>query len=281
MSQNHYPSMISRNDQPQIGFHDLDSSSTVILYGAGDALLPIFSPSLDQSTISHNDYDYPSGLNNINTANEHVFSNHSRNLSHDDTIALDQTINIMSNDPESSPLVTNEMVSDLINGDIKKEITSSKRVFKCKDCARVFIRRPSLIIHQRIHNSKSPYQCMLCGRLFRQKSNANRHIETHKHEYDSYMVAYQCSYCENQFDCARCLKSHAITSHRDIRVFACPAEICQIESADLSEIVKHENLTVGKEHFEHIFALNMKIKINIDVPGVEKDMIDHICSESM
>ncbi len=34
--------------------------------------------------------------------------------------------------------------------------------------------------HERAHSGERPFQCLVCGRSFAQKSNANKHVRTHR-----------------------------------------------------------------------------------------------------
>ena len=94
---------------------------------------------------------------------------------------------------------------------LAKHKNSKKKGFPCKTCFRSFIDKKTLLDHVCKH-----YTCDICDTKFQRERDLKIHKRMHSGE-----NVYNCDICEALFRSKKGLNSHKITTHSDLKKWAC------------------------------------------------------------
>ncbi|GAB5360049.1 hypothetical protein AAMO2058_000594100 [Amorphochlora amoebiformis] len=87
---------------------------------------------------------------------------------------------------------------------------NDSKPYRCKQCARSFREKTSLINHQRLHTGERPYQCPQCHKSFVQKNSLSVHLRA---MHNNTGKIFKCQVCEKIFYDKSNYRRHEITRH--------------------------------------------------------------------
>ncbi|XP_076732786.1 uncharacterized protein LOC101465537 isoform X1 [Maylandia zebra] len=120
-------------------------------------------------------------------------------------------------------------------------IQNNVKLYVCKICRKIFVRRYHLSMHMRIHTGEKPYCCETCGKRFSIKRSLARHITAHTGE-----KPYCCETCGKSFSAKNSLSYH-ITTHSGEKPYSC--EICRKCFGQSSALYLHKKTHTGEKPY--------------------------------
>ncbi|XP_039458375.1 zinc finger protein 436-like isoform X1 [Oreochromis aureus] len=120
-------------------------------------------------------------------------------------------------------------------------IQNNVKLYVCKICRKIFVRRYHLSMHMRIHTGEKPYSCETCGKRFSIKRSLARHITAHTGE-----KPYCCETCGKSFSAKNSLSYH-ITTHSGEKPYSC--EICRKRFGQSSALYLHKKTHTGEKPY--------------------------------
>ncbi|XP_066458178.1 oocyte zinc finger protein XlCOF22-like [Eleutherodactylus coqui] len=122
-----------------------------------------------------------------------------------------------------------------------RRICTGEKQYSCSECGKCFIKKASLVIHERSHTGEKPYSCSLCGKCFTNKSCLDRHEKIHTGE-----KPFSC------LDCGKCFadKSSLVTHgriHTGEKPYSC-SECGKCFTMKLSLVI-HERIHRGEKPY--------------------------------
>ncbi|XP_069606441.1 gastrula zinc finger protein XlCGF26.1-like isoform X2 [Ranitomeya imitator] len=118
---------------------------------------------------------------------------------------------------------------------------TAKKPFQCSECGKCFVRKNSLIAHQRIHSMENLFSCSECGKCFSFKSGLLRHQKIHTGE-----KPFLCSECGKCFTEKSLLAKHK-RIHTGEKPFSCLE--CGRCFTEKSHLAKHKRAHTGEKPF--------------------------------
>ena len=119
-----------------------------------------------------------------------------------------------------------------LSNDTTVVASTGERFYKCVACNKVFTRKASLVVHERVHTGSRPYRCVICNQTFNRKSNLICHERTHMGE-----RPYKCGTCDRTFIRKEYLVVHE-RKHTGERPYQCCT--CGRTFVDKQHLVRHE-----------------------------------------
>ncbi len=126
----------------------------------------------------------------------------------------------------------------------------SSPTFNCKICGKCFGKQWDLLQHSRTHTGEKPFQCLLCGRESNQKSNAKKHVDSHRVWTKNLMKTpgnlddgpplhkrYECIFCTVVSSSYKEYQTHLRLTHDSEKRFHCQMCLTYFDSA--SDLMSH------------------------------------------
>ncbi|XP_049534252.1 zinc finger protein 501-like [Anopheles darlingi] len=138
---------------------------------------------------------------------------------------------------------------------------SRRRIHKCTDCEKVFLRKSNLIDHQRFHSQTKLFQCEYCDKSFVQSGNLAQHLRTHTAE-----KPYSCTFCSKSFSQSGALKTH-MNIHLQRRPFECST--CTKAFTSGSDLKRHRLTHDRKKRFccpmcsDRVFTQKVHLRMHL------------------
>lgn len=110
-------------------------------------------------------------------------------------------------------------------------IHTGEKSFTCSVCDKSFRLKQHLMGHMDVHREERRFGCPVCAKKFKRRDNLGRHILVH-----SGLRPFPCPQCDVQFTLKRNLMRHMIVHTRDV-TYCC--SVCQMKFSSLYYYHKH------------------------------------------
>lgn len=107
------------------------------------------------------------------------------------------------NRPYSCPVCLKSFRLRAILSSHLKTHYSGHKPFKCNECGQQFLRKSTLVIHNRIHTGLRPFMCHVCSESFSQQAILVRHLDTHSDK-----KIFHCEQCNTSYRRKSSLETH-------------------------------------------------------------------------
>lgn len=104
-----------------------------------------------------------------------------------------------------------------VGGAAKDNGNGGVYLWQCPVCQKPFMRKSSLVRHEKTHTGERPYGCPHCEKRFIQKSDLNRHIGLHTGQ-----KPFKCSQCDKSYTQSNSLLEHSVRAHQCSEPYPCP-----------------------------------------------------------
>ncbi|CAL4150358.1 unnamed protein product [Meganyctiphanes norvegica] len=123
----------------------------------------------------------------------------------------------------------------------EEALTRPKEELVCPECGKVFVSRPALAYHLRLHDGKS-YPCEKCGKVFNHPSN----LKTHKLRHEK--KTFYCDKCGKGYHTNFALLMHDNQTHRLAKSWKC--RYCGKAFTRCAAYKEHIRIHTGEKPFE-------------------------------
>ncbi|XP_075206959.1 uncharacterized protein LOC142311975 isoform X2 [Anomaloglossus baeobatrachus] len=125
---------------------------------------------------------------------------------------------------------------------VEHKITSKReKPFLCSECGKWFIKKSTLVVHQRFHTGEKQFSCSECGKCYATKGHLVRHQRIHTGE-----KPFSCSECGKCFSTKSLVIRHE-RIHTGEKPFSCSE--CGKCLSDKSKLVEHLRIHTGEKPF--------------------------------